>query len=56
MKLSLIRVVEVALIRAVARDDIPPIVEAENLAPGNGTVFMWDADGRKVKVTIEYVT
>jgi hypothetical protein len=47
-----IRIVEVELLRAVAREQLGSVVAAENLKPGGGTVFLFLRGGAKVKVEI----
>lgn len=50
-----IRTLEVLLIRAVANNAFSgEITEAENLAPGAGTVLLYFKDGTRMKVEISH--
>lgn len=47
-----IRIVEVAILRCISKNEMNGIVEADNAAPGNGIMYLYTANGAKLKVEI----
>lgn len=52
MKHHAIRVLEIALLRLISMNELRGIVEADNSNPGEGVMFLYTADGTKLKVEI----
>lgn len=50
MKPHQVHVLEVVLLRLISMDKLPGIVEADNRNPGEGIMFLYTADGSKLRL------